>query len=374
MNFPRLLLFSMILTGCGVDEPPLKIEWKVGGILPAKNGENHIGIAGPVTGMVEDVLIIAGGANFPNGMPWEGGLKAYTKEAYAYTLNHNEALNLKHTFAFEDSLAYSANVSTGKIFYSIGGERKGQAIANVFRYTFNGNALQRSVVSSLPVALTSGAAAQIGNYIYFVGGENAEFVSDKVYRLNTEAGDTSVWEEYMTLPHRLSHAVVMSDGQSNLYIAGGRQRNANAKSTIYDDVYELNIADKQLNKITKLTQASAAGTGIYYDGNLVVIGGDNAQTFHQVEELIGAINVEKDAIKKRELIAKKNAIQSAHPGFHHEVWYYNLKSKTWNKTDSITAESPVTSTAILNHDMIIIPSGEIKAGVRTNQILIGRIK
>ncbi len=356
-----------------MSEPELKIDWSVGGILPATGERYHPGVAGPVSGIAEDVLVVAGGANFPNGMPWEGGAKQYTKESYHYSIA-NTHLKLKQTEVFEDSLAYSANVTVGKVFYSIGGERMGQATADVFCYLMKGNKLHRKALSFLPEALTNGAATQVGDYIYFVGGENADKVSDKIYRLNIKSSKYANWEEYASLPYAVSHAVVVSDGDSRIYIAGGRKRNLNSKSKIYNALYELQIETNKITNVDTLPEAIAAGIGVFYKGNIILIGGDNAKTFHRVEELIGAINLEVDETKKADLIRKKNAIQSSHPGFVHDVWIYDIKTKSWKKTDPIKGASPVTTTAILKDDLIIIPSGEIRAGVRTDQILIGKIK
>jgi solute:Na+ symporter, SSS family len=44
--------------------------------LPPNSGFNtQPGLAGPYTGMDDGVLIVAGGANFPDKLPWEGGQK-----------------------------------------------------------------------------------------------------------------------------------------------------------------------------------------------------------------------------------------------------------------------------------------------------------
>ncbi|MBK7637754.1 MAG: hypothetical protein IPJ13_28305 [Saprospiraceae bacterium] len=52
------------------------LKWDTITALPHDNrGKPNIGIAGPVTGIVGDVLIIAGGANFPDNPPWTGGKK-----------------------------------------------------------------------------------------------------------------------------------------------------------------------------------------------------------------------------------------------------------------------------------------------------------
>ena len=51
-------------------KPMNSIQWSVGGELPPDPaGKPAIGLAGPVTGVDNGVLLVAGGANFPEGMP-----------------------------------------------------------------------------------------------------------------------------------------------------------------------------------------------------------------------------------------------------------------------------------------------------------------
>lgn len=52
-----------------------------GAIPPAKGEITAPGVAGPVTGIYNDIMIIAGGANFPDSMPWQGGKKDITSKA-----------------------------------------------------------------------------------------------------------------------------------------------------------------------------------------------------------------------------------------------------------------------------------------------------
>lgn len=40
------------------------------------------GVAGPFAGMSGGALLVAGGANFPGGMPWEGGKKVWVDRAW----------------------------------------------------------------------------------------------------------------------------------------------------------------------------------------------------------------------------------------------------------------------------------------------------
>ena len=65
-------------TARGAD--PAQAACPVGRALP--DLPDPRGVAGAVAGLSGDALIVAGGANFPNGFPWEGGKKAWHAEAY----------------------------------------------------------------------------------------------------------------------------------------------------------------------------------------------------------------------------------------------------------------------------------------------------
>jgi N-acetylneuraminic acid mutarotase len=54
----------------------LLCKWKIVAKLPVERGQQKaLGFAGPVAGVHENVMIIAGGANFPDSMPWQNGRK-----------------------------------------------------------------------------------------------------------------------------------------------------------------------------------------------------------------------------------------------------------------------------------------------------------
>lgn len=368
------LLFSILSFGCQMNKQNITIEWEVKDTLPNIENHKHIGVAGPITGIIDNKLVVIGGANFPEAMPWDGGIKRYQKDVYLYDINSNGALQYIKRQDFNDSLAYTANISLNNQIVSVGGERNGQATADVFVYYLENDSLIRQdlVYPDLPIPLTNGALTYINNTLYFVGGENADLVSNKIYALDLNNKDAK-WEEFLELPKALSHTVFVNDSEGALYVIGGRKRNTNAKSDIYRDVYKIDVRSKNIQNLGELPEQLAAGTGLFYQGNILIFGGDNGSTFHQVEQLIADINLSSDEKKRKQLIEQKNTIQRAHPGFGKSVWIMDLVENTWQASTNIVGESPVTTTALLYNDLIVIPSGEVKAGVRTNQILVGKI-
>lgn len=366
-----LFICTAMLTACSTKTDKVSVTWEVIENLPSKNGQSHLGLAGPLTGVVDDKLLIAGGANFPDGMPWDGGKKAYPQEAYLYHWDRGKLI-LQQELALDRSLAYSGNVSVDGVLYVVGGEGEDGAVADVFRLQVENDALQREHLPALPKPLSNGGLVFDRDALYFVGGENAEIVSDKIYKLDLTQAQPQ-WVEFLSLPYPVTHAVVVGDSEGNLYIAGGRKRNAQAKSDMYDAVWKADLAEATVTQISTLPQPLAAGTGIWLEGQLLIFGGDDASTFHQVEDLIAQASKMEAGAEQDNIVAQKNALQRSHPGFPKAVWALDVSTGSWQQLPDLVGSSPVTTTAVLYDDAIIIPSGEVKAGVRTDQILLGRI-
>src|SRR5690606_40843824 len=116
---------------------------------------------------------------------------------------------------------------------------------------------------------------------------------------------------------------------ANLIVIGGRKRNTNAKSDNYKTVYSLDVKTKKSNQLPNLQEPSAARTAGNYTENLIVIGGANGETIHQVEQLIADINTSSDEESKNRLIKEKNALQSSHPGFSKKEYQLKQGQQEW---------------------------------------------
>ena len=156
---------------------------------------------------------------------------------------------------------------------------------------------------------------------------------------------------------------------------GGRKKNSNGISDIFNTVYQFDIKNSQWWQKQPLPYGVSAGTGIAIDKNsILLLGGDKGETFSKEERISVAISQETNEEKKKQLIKQKIELLQSHPGFINDVLMYNTLTDTWKKINPLSVYSPVTTTAIQWGDDIIIPSGEIRAGVRTPGILVGKIK
>lgn len=360
-----LIVFMMI--DCTPTEKNIPtLNWSKTTELPPEEGAStSIGYAGPVAGAHNGVLLIGGGANFPEGMPWFGAPKKYHDELWVY----NPTTNTFKLFKLPHTLAYSANVSTQNGVISIGGENEQGLISEVLMTQWNRREAVVSKLPSLPIAITNAAATMAKNSLYVAGGETKEAASAKFFTMNMN--DTAAgWKELKSLPQATSHAVLVAVNGSKLFLAGGRKKTPSGISDLYATLYEYDIAANEWKQKKSMPYSLCAGTGtVINDEYFVLFGGDRGETFHKAEMVISKINNEKDTAVKTRLNDEKIKIQSTHPGFSNDVLWYHFKSDEWTAQGSIPFDVPVTTTAVCLNGKVYLPSGEIKAGVRTPQIL-----
>ena len=98
-----------------------KLQWnKIGVVAPQEGYEKNIGTAGLLKGVIDNKLVFGGGANFPGGLPVDGGTKVNHKDIYLYEIKDNEHVlldQIQHDYPiaygpsanYKDKLYYIAN-------------------------------------------------------------------------------------------------------------------------------------------------------------------------------------------------------------------------------------------------------------------------
>jgi len=373
--FPGLLISSYIHA-----QKKYKPRWSVVAHLPVnKKLGNQPGLAGVFAGTINNQLIIAGGANFPDSMPWKGGKKNYWDDIYIMNLNKKEKYSWESNgeYRLKEKIAYGASVQMKEGIVCIGGENEAGPSKNVF--LLHGNDTEKKIVikdlPELPFPLTNLSAVTVGADIYVAGGEASNGVSNHLLKLNIHE-PANRWVELARIPVEVSHGAMakqlkVDDLTYHIYLIGGRKKNENGISDFYSSVFEYDIEKNKWTRKTDMPYAvSAALTTGEGNNEIMVLGGDKGETFHKVETLMVAINSEKDETKKQQLIQQKNQLQINHPGFNRDVLIYNTEKDEWKLVGHIPFDSPVTTTVVKGDHRFYIPSGEIKAGIRTTQILM----
>ncbi len=357
----------------------ISIEWKtIAELPPFRDQSKSIGVAGPIVGVINDKLIVAGGANFPDKMPWQGGKKIYYNNISIFNKEKEQIFQEKIQNSLTSNIAYAANCITPLGVVYAGGENELGFSDKVYLLQWDeaSNNLRQTKLPDLPVETTNGSLVCIDNTIYFLGGETLTNTTNQFYSLNLIKINQG-WMTLPVLPKPLSNMVVVAqylNGQKQIYLMGGRAKQKNGISDFSSDVYSFDIHLKIWDKKKSLPYPLSAGTGaIFSEKYILLFGGDQGERFNKVEQTISNINLEKEQFKKENLISIKNKLLESHPGFSNEILLYNTQKNIWLSNGFIPFNASVTTNLVQWADKIIIPSGEIKAGVRTPRIISAKI-
>ena len=357
----------------------ISIEWKtIAELPPFREQSKSIGVAGPVVGIINNKLIVAGGANFPDKMPWQGGKKIYYNNISIFNKEKEQVFQEKIQNSLTSNIAYAANCITPLGVVYAGGENELGLSDKVYLLQWDeaSNSMRQTKLPDLPVETTNGSLVCIDNTIYFLGGETLTNTTNQFYSLNLIKINQG-WMTLPVLPKPLSNMVVVAqylDGQKQIYLMGGRAKQKNGISDFSSDVYSFDIHLKIWDKKKSLPYPLSAGTGaVFSEKYILLFGGDQGERFNKVEQTISNINLEKEQFKKENLISIKNKLLESHPGFSNEILLYNTQKNIWLSNGFIPFNTSVTTNLVQWGDEIIIPSGEIKAGVRTPRIISAKI-
>jgi cyclically-permuted mutarotase family protein len=350
------------------------IAWKQSGVLPVQpNGLIHMGLSGVVSGLVGDQIIIAGGNNFPEGLPWEGGIKKYYKRVIVYN-NQKDTLLNTFTFNLPANVAYAAVAQLKDGIFYAGGENENGPLSSAYLIKKSkSQSFEIIELPSLPIAISNAVAVATENAVYVLGGANKEGISNKVWKLalnNIKKG----WTVQASLPQPTSFAAA-AIANEHIYIMGGRCKEANGISKIYKEVYAFNVENNFWEQKASLPETVSAACALAIgNGKILFIGGDKGVVFHEVEMLAAKIAATTDTTIKKELTVVKNNLQKTHPGFSKDVLAYDASLNKWSPYAQLSFAAPVTTNAFLFNHKIILPVGEIKPGIRTPYIRVGSFK
>jgi len=321
-----------------------KIIWDSSVELPpiANGNARNIGLAGVFTGDVGGMLIIAGGANFPNGLPEAGGKKVWWDDIYTYESTSGWR---QYRGALGKRVAYGVSIVTKDGLLCIGGCDSSKCLTDVFMITIENSKPVIKVLPNLPVPLSNAAGALIGKKIYIAGGQESmehpkattNFLMLDMERLSSGWKRMKCWDG----PARsFAVAAVQSNGYDNcLYLFSGRDYDGGSPWEVLSDGYCYN---PRVNRWKRLDNKFPvmAGTALPYGANhILIIGG-----------------------------------HSAAPDFNGNMMrlYHTITNTIIDvPVDKVTI--PVTTSAVKGKDGFTIVSGEVSPGIRTPTLLKGDV-
>lgn len=360
--------------------PLQQIEWSVAAKLQNEDGSTSIGFAGAINAVLADQLIIAGGANFPDKMPWEGGRKQYSKEIHILEKSGLSFTWKKPAGQLPEAIAYCGNTSTKAGLVYAGGENEQGLSDKAFLLNWNSSADKIEIKSlpNLPLALTNLALTAIGKIVYAVGGDGLTHSSDAIFSLDLEA-PAAQWNAHPNLPVSLANAVVVTDGKTMIYVIGGRTKNPSGISGLNSSTFVYDTLKQSWTRLADISEGKkslnfSAGAGIMAgQDQILLLGGDNGKVFHQIETYLSKISKCEDATERASLTTEKNKLSTQHQGFYRGILQYRISTNTWTKIGELPFPAQVTASAVKWEGKMMLSSGEIKPGVRTPNIMSGKI-
>lgn len=349
--------------------------------LPANAGDSAShGYAGMFAGVHQDVLILAGGANFPEEAPWNGGKKHFSQHIYVLEKSSHgyqwvAGLELKLPFP----VAYGTSISTPNGVLCVGGNDQGQTFNKAFLLKWNPalRQVELQYLPDLPLALSNSTGGLIGTNVYLAGGEGEE-VTDAFFRMDL-GRDKLQWERLSPWPGKpRSHAMsaVQSNGVNDcFYLFGGRRKQQNDVSELYTDAYCYDPQKEVWKRLSEIQNEegkpltlSAGATGPQGAGQILFYGGVRGDVFNELERYAEALSDPEDSVEYRQLMLDRNNLMENHPGFNRDILVYHTITDSWHTMGKLPFMTPVTTTAVSWDGKMVLPSGEVSPGVRTASI------
>lgn len=361
------------------------IQWKKAAQLQNADGSISLGFAGAINGINNDALIVSGGANFQDKMPWEGGKKHYSKEIHVLQKSNNTYSWIKAVKStLPEPIAYCGSTSTDLGVIYVGGENENGLSNKTFILKWNAskNEVEIKSLPSFPIHITNIGLTHIGNVVYAIGGDEASKSSDLFLSLDLNNSNPE-WKTLPKLPIALANSVVVTQNDkegTNIYVIGGRTKTPSGISDLHNTTFVFNLKKQIWESRANISDGKnttnfSAGAGVPVGNHtIVIVGGDNGIVFHKIETYLSQIALTNSPEEKAKLASEKNKLNTNHDGFYKGVLLYNTLTDSWSKIGELPFLAHVTTTATLWSGEIVLSNGEIKPGIRTPDVMLGTIK
>lgn len=335
------MTFMTTLTlSCAASQKQDTIVWSQLPPLP-----DPLGVAAPLVGQSDGALLVAGGANFPNGYPWEGGKKVWHNTVYVLTATNAHWQVAGH---LPRPLAYGVSISIPQGVLCIGGSDAHRHYSDVFLLKYLAGGIKIENYPSLPVPLADAVGALVGSTVYVCGGSENPGEQAALNRLFSLDLNTSKprWRELAPCPGKPRILPVAAVIQNTFYLVGGaalEPTNGHIARVYLHDAWSYTPVHgwKRLADLPKPIVA-APSPAPSVDSKFFVVGGDDGSH-------VGFKPVQK------------------HPGFSKAIMAYDAKDNTWH-ADGETPAPRATAPVARWQGRFVIPCGEMRPGIRSPQV------
>jgi len=320
-------------------QPEASAGWTRLPSLPAAKG-----LGGPFAGTSGQTLLVAGGTNFLDKPPWDGGTKSWYDVIYALSPG---ASSWRTVGRLPRRLAYGASIETDRGLLCAGGADAQRHHADVFLVRCHAGAVTLDPLPPLPTPTAYLCGARLGSVVYLAGGTDrpeATSAMQRFWSLDLAAAQPA-WRELEPWPGPGRILAVAGVQGGAFYLFSGAALTPDAAGAplrrYLADAYRYTpgrgwqtVAAPPRPMVAAPSPAMAIG-----QSHLLVCSGDDGTK----------VGFQPPA---------------AHPGFPATILAYHTITDTWVELGTTPAPQVTTATATWQGRWVI-PSGEIRPGVRS---------
>lgn len=321
------------------------LVWRVLPPIP-----DHEGFAGSYAGTSAGALIVAGGANFPDARPWEGGTKMWHDRVFVL---ESAADPWRDGGRLPRPGGYGGSVQLDDGVLFLGGGDAREHFRDVWLARWDGRQISFEAWPSLPVPLAMHAVARTQQMVFVAGGidrPDATRARRDVFALDLD--DVAAgWREIEPLPAAERMLAMGGCLDDEFVLCGGVRLVIDDEERVSREwlcdtfAYSPRSGWRRIADLPRPVVAAPSPTATVA-GRLLLIGGDDG--------------------------AQAAAAPTAHRGFPRGILAYDRNAARWEAAGEVAVALVTTTLAVWN-GQLVIPGGEQRPGIRSTEVWAARI-
>lgn len=386
----RMLSIGIIGTFimCGNhNTPSMKINLT---LLPVSGLSGNLakGVSATYAAYIDGNLLVAGGANFPGKLGFEGGSKAFYDEIFLLSAAR-EKWEIIGQLPRPSAYGVSVPVTDGALW--IGGNTSDGSLSEGYKVTLSENGtLQLAPIPTLPATMDNFAGCSIANNVFVGGGNENAIPSNAFYCMNSKTDTT--WTKLHDFPGNPRVQPVMTaleiGHKTYIYLMGGFfGGSATEKPAMATDVLRYSVSEGKWEKVceqidaqTKKPFSLGGAAAMPIDNRYILcMGGVNHDVF--LEALTAQYDIDNDSTisaeekRDRNIEFLKNYMTQPIEfyKFNPEYRVFDTHTNSWTTIHISPNGARAGATLVYNGHTFYAVQGELKPGVRTPETWKGEI-
>lgn len=387
-------LITIVSTSCNrskseiTETKTMKINWTK---LSTEGLQENLskGVSASYAALLNGNLIVAGGANFPGKLGFEGGSKAFYNEVLIYEKSTAEWKVINN---LPSAIAYGVSVPLSDGALWIGGNNDEKSFDTTYYVSITSkNVVVIKPFVSLPVTMDNFSGCSIGDMVFVAGGVENGKPSNSIYSINIKTDNE--WTKLADFPGIPRVQPVLSSAEINgiiyVYLMGGffggdeNQKPAMATDILKYDVSseQWSVDGEQIDPETKKPFSLGGATAMTFENRYIIcLGGVNHDIF--LDAITTQYNIAYDSElsvdEKRDKNLEFSKFYMTQPveyyKFNTECRVYDTQTRECSVIDNTNDAAHAGATLVFEGNQFYVVQGELKPGVRSAYTFKGEIK